>query len=136
MAELYTTLIEAYENQHYPVPHAEPHKFLEALLEQRGLVQADIAVLVDGRGRASEILNGKRSIRKGRLKSWRISSMFRPSCLSSVCVVHTQPPYALDIGPPSLSSVNLPGFDCVSGAADGCTCQAITRLGNRGPDSL
>jgi len=69
LAELYTSLIEAYENQRYPIPHAPPHEFLRALLEDRGLSQADIAPLLGGRGHASEILSGKRSISKAQAKS-------------------------------------------------------------------
>jgi HTH-type transcriptional regulator/antitoxin HigA len=68
LAELYTSLIEAYEGQRYPVPHAAPHEFLRALLEDRGLSQADIAPLLGGRGHASEILSGKRSISKAQAK--------------------------------------------------------------------
>lgn len=69
LAELYTRLIEAYEDQRYPVPHAAPHEFLRALLEDRGLSQADIAPLLGGRGHASEILSGKRSISKTQAKN-------------------------------------------------------------------
>ena len=68
LAELYTALIEAYEGRHYAVPHAPPHEFLRALLEQRGLAQADIAHLLGGSGHASEILNAKRSISKVQAK--------------------------------------------------------------------
>ncbi len=63
-----TTLIEAYEDRHYPVPHAPPHEFLRALLVQRGLAQADIAHLLGGSGHTSEILNAKRSISKAQAK--------------------------------------------------------------------
>jgi len=66
--ELYASLIEAYEDQRYPLPHAAPQEFLRALLEDRGLSQADIAPLVGGRGHASEILTGKRSISKAQAK--------------------------------------------------------------------
>jgi HTH-type transcriptional regulator/antitoxin HigA len=69
LAELYTSLIEAYEDRRYPIPHAAPHEFLRALLEDRGLSQADIAPLLGGRGHASEILSGKRSISKAQAKS-------------------------------------------------------------------
>ena len=69
LAELYTSLIEAYENRRYPIPHTPPHEFLRALLEDRGLSQADIAPLLGGRGHASEILSGKRSIGKAQAKS-------------------------------------------------------------------
>ena len=69
LAELYASLIEAYEDQRYPIPHAAPHEFLRALLEDRGLSQADIAPLLGGRGHASEILSGKRSIGKTQAKN-------------------------------------------------------------------
>ena len=68
LVELYAGLIEAYEDQRYPLPHAAPQEFLRALLEDRGLSQADIAPLVGGRGHASEILTGKRSIGKAQAK--------------------------------------------------------------------
>jgi HTH-type transcriptional regulator/antitoxin HigA len=68
LVELYASLIEAYEDQRYPLPHAAPQEFLRALLEDRGLSQADIAPLVGGRGHASEILTGKRSISKAQAK--------------------------------------------------------------------
>jgi HTH-type transcriptional regulator/antitoxin HigA len=68
LAELYTALIEAYEERHYPVPHAPAHEFLRALLEQRGLAQADIAPLLGGSGHTSEILSAKRSISKAQAK--------------------------------------------------------------------
>jgi HTH-type transcriptional regulator/antitoxin HigA len=64
LAELYTTLIEAYEERHYPISHASPDQFLCALLEQRGLARADIAPMLGGSGHTSEILSGKRSISK------------------------------------------------------------------------
>jgi HTH-type transcriptional regulator/antitoxin HigA len=68
VAELYTTLIEAYEERHYPVTHAPPHLFLRALLEQRGLAQAAIAHLLGGSGHTSEILSAKRAISKAQAK--------------------------------------------------------------------
>jgi HTH-type transcriptional regulator / antitoxin HigA len=68
LAELYTTLIEAYEERHYPIPHAPPHEFLRALLVERGLAQANIAHLLGGSGHTSEILSAKRSISKAQAK--------------------------------------------------------------------
>lgn len=75
MAELYTALIEAYEDRHYPVPQATPEKFLGALLEQRGMVQADIAHLLGGSGHTSEILHGKRAISKSQAK--KLAAFFK-----------------------------------------------------------
>ena len=75
LAELYTALIEAYEDQHYPVPHTTPDRLLRALLEQRGLAQAAIASLLGGSGHTSEILSGKRSISKAQAK--KLATFFR-----------------------------------------------------------
>jgi HTH-type transcriptional regulator/antitoxin HigA len=50
LAELYTALIEAYEERHYAVPHAPPREFLRALLVEGGLAQADIPHLLGGSG--------------------------------------------------------------------------------------
>ncbi len=68
LAELYTALIEAYEDVRYPVPRAAPGEFLRALLDHRGLAQAAIAPLLGGSGHASEIVNGKRSISKSQAR--------------------------------------------------------------------
>ena len=82
IAALYTALIEAYEDQHYPVPRATPEKFLLALLEQRGMVQADIAHLLGGSGHTSEILNGKRAISKSQAK--KLAAFFNVSADSFI----------------------------------------------------
>jgi len=50
LAESYTTLLEAYEERHFPIPHTLPHEFLRALLQQRGMAQAGIAHLLGGSG--------------------------------------------------------------------------------------
>jgi HTH-type transcriptional regulator/antitoxin HigA len=68
LADLYTALIEAYEDQNYPMPRATPADFLRALLEQREMTQAQIAPLLGGSGHTSEILSGKRSISKAQAK--------------------------------------------------------------------
>jgi HTH-type transcriptional regulator/antitoxin HigA len=82
LAELYTALIESYEDRCYPVPHVAPDKFLNALLEQRGLPQSAIAHLLGGTGHASEILRGKRSISKAQAK--RLAEFFNVSADSFI----------------------------------------------------
>jgi HTH-type transcriptional regulator/antitoxin HigA len=57
------------------VQHAPPHEFLRALLEQRGLAQADIAPMLGGSGHTSEILNAKRSISKVQAK--KLAAFFK-----------------------------------------------------------
>lgn len=74
LAELYTALIEAYEDRHYPVPHVAPENLLRALMDQRELSQSQIAHLLGGSGHTSEVLSGKRSISKAQAK--RLAAFF------------------------------------------------------------
>jgi len=65
LAELFTTLIERYEAEHYPILiECSPQERLEAFMEQRGLSQADLARILGSRSLASEILSGKLEISK------------------------------------------------------------------------
>jgi HTH-type transcriptional regulator/antitoxin HigA len=55
--------VEAYENEHYPIPDAEPREVLRLLMEQHGLKQEDLADCAP-QNRISDILTGKRAISK------------------------------------------------------------------------
>jgi len=60
--EVLTTLVEAYEAQHYPIDAPDPIAALEYLMEQRGVTRADLVPLFGSRSRVSEILNRKRRL--------------------------------------------------------------------------
>ena len=55
--------VAAYEEDHAPIPEAEPKEILRLLLEQHGLKQEDLADCAP-QSRISDILNGKRGISK------------------------------------------------------------------------
>lgn len=55
------TLIQAYEEQHYPVPEVSGAEMLRFFMEEHGLKQADVPE-VGSQGVVSEILNGKREL--------------------------------------------------------------------------
>jgi HTH-type transcriptional regulator/antitoxin HigA len=55
------TLIEAWENEHHPMPDAKPRQVLAFLMEQHGLKQGDLKEL-GSQGVVSEILSGKRDL--------------------------------------------------------------------------
>ena len=55
--------MEKYEDEHFPIPEAEPHEILRFLMDQHGLKQEDLADCAP-QSRISDILNGKRSISK------------------------------------------------------------------------
>jgi len=56
------TLIEAYENKHYPIGPADPVEAIKFRMEQQGLTPRDLEAYIGPSGRVSEVLNGKRPL--------------------------------------------------------------------------
>lgn len=76
-ARLLATLIEKYENQHYPIPAATPLEILAELIEQNGMKQRDLVPLLGTESVVSEIVNGKRPLSKSHIE--KLSKRFRVS---------------------------------------------------------
>lgn len=68
LLELLVTLIEKFEEEHYPIPQGTPHAALLHLMEARDLKQEALVGMIGSRGVVSEIINGKRSISKTQAK--------------------------------------------------------------------
>lgn len=60
--EVLVTLIEAYENKHYPISPADPVEAIKFRMEQQGLTQKDLEPFIGSSGRVSEVLNHKRRL--------------------------------------------------------------------------
>ncbi|WP_194973648.1 helix-turn-helix domain-containing protein [Aquiflexum lacus] len=60
--ELLSMLVEKYEQEHFPVEAPNPIEAIKFRMEQMNLKQVDIAPLLGGKTRVSEILNGKRAL--------------------------------------------------------------------------
>ena len=60
--EVLVTLIEAYENKHYPIGPADPVEAIKFRMEQQGLTPRDLEAYIGPSGRVSEVLNGKRPL--------------------------------------------------------------------------
>jgi HTH-type transcriptional regulator/antitoxin HigA len=60
--EILATLVEAYENKHYPIGPASPVEAIRFRMEQQGLTPRDLEVYIGKSGRVSEVLNGKRPL--------------------------------------------------------------------------
>lgn len=67
LLEMLSILIDEYENRAHPLPKAEPHKMLAYLLEEKNMKPSDLWTVLP-KSRASEILNGKRSISKAQAR--------------------------------------------------------------------
>jgi HTH-type transcriptional regulator/antitoxin HigA len=60
--DILTTLIEAYEAHHFPIPLPDPVAALEYYLESRGRTRRDLEPYIGSRARVSEVLNRKRPL--------------------------------------------------------------------------
>lgn len=77
LLELMSVLVERFEEEHYAIPDSPPHRILQHLMESRNTKQADLVPILGGRGRVSELVNGKRSISKAQAKA--LANYFRVS---------------------------------------------------------
>jgi HTH-type transcriptional regulator / antitoxin HigA len=62
LLEVLTTLVESYEQKHFNITPPDPIEAIKFRMEQMGLKQSDIAEVIGGKNRASEILNKKREL--------------------------------------------------------------------------
>ena len=61
-ADILALLIDEYENRYYPIEAPDPIEAIKIRMEEMHLKQKDIASVLGGRNRASEILNRKRKL--------------------------------------------------------------------------
>ncbi len=60
--EVLATLIEAYEDRHYPISAPDPVSAIKAHMEMKGLTQSALADVLGSAPRASEILSRRRAL--------------------------------------------------------------------------
>jgi HTH-type transcriptional regulator/antitoxin HigA len=60
--ELLTTLVEAYEEQHFPIDLPDPIEAIRFRMEQAGLKQQDLVPYIGSRSKVSEVLSGRRPL--------------------------------------------------------------------------
>lgn len=69
--EMLVTLVEAYEQRHYKVEPPDPIEAIKFRMEQLGLKSSDLAKILGGRSRVSEVLNRKRKLTVDMMRSLR-----------------------------------------------------------------
>jgi HTH-type transcriptional regulator/antitoxin HigA len=62
VVDVLTTLIEAYEAEHFPISPPDPIAAIEFMMEQKGLSRRDLEPALGSRGRVSEVLTRKRPL--------------------------------------------------------------------------
>ena len=60
--DILVTLVEAYENKHFPILPPDPVKAIVFRMEQIGLEKSDIVSILGGENRVSEVLHRKRKL--------------------------------------------------------------------------
>jgi HTH-type transcriptional regulator / antitoxin HigA len=76
-AELLTVLIEAFEEEHFPIRAASPVEVLAELMAANNLRQKDLAPLFGSESIVSEVLHGKRELNKQHIE--KLSQRFKVS---------------------------------------------------------
>ena len=67
--DLLTTIVEKYEEEHFPINSPDPIEAIKFRMDQMGLSTSDLGNYVGSRGRASEILNKKRRLTISMIRS-------------------------------------------------------------------
>ena len=60
--DVLVTLIEAYEDEHYPIDPPDPIEAIKFRMEQQGLTRRDLEEIIGTRTRIAEVLNRKRGL--------------------------------------------------------------------------
>ena len=60
--ELWSMLVEDYEERHHPIPLPDPIAAIRFRMEQAGLRDTDMTVYLGSKSKVSEVLSGKRPL--------------------------------------------------------------------------
>lgn len=66
--DVLVTLIEAYEEEHYPIDPPDPIDAIKFRMEQQGLTRRDLEEIIGTRTRVAEVLNRKRGLSIGMIR--------------------------------------------------------------------
>ena len=67
--DVLATLVNAYENEHFPIDAPDPIEAIKFRMEQLGLDRKDLEPYLGSRARVSEILNKRRSLSLAMIRS-------------------------------------------------------------------
>ena len=62
LLDILVTLVEVYEDEHYPIPLPDPIEAIYFYMESRELTRVDLEPYIGSRARVSEVLNRKRHL--------------------------------------------------------------------------
>lgn len=68
-ADILALLVDNYENTHFPIGAPDPITAIKIRMEEMNLRQADLAPVIGGKNRVSEVLNRKRRLTVAMIRS-------------------------------------------------------------------
>ncbi len=60
--DMLATLVDAYEEKHFPMDAPDPVTAIQFRMEQQGLTRRDLEPMIGSRARVSEVMTGKRPL--------------------------------------------------------------------------
>lgn len=90
--DVLATLVEAYEQAHYPLDLPDPVEAIKFRMEQQGLTVDDLVPVIGRKNRVYEILNRKRPLTLRMIEG--LHSTFGIPAESLIMQRHTKPPEA------------------------------------------
>ena len=60
--DVLATLVDAYEEKHFPIAAPDPVTAIQFRMEQQGLTRKDLEPMIGSRARVSEVMTGKRQL--------------------------------------------------------------------------
>ena len=85
--EVLTTLLEAYEKNHYSIPAPDPVEAIKYWMESRSITRQELEPLMGSRARVSEIFNHRRGLTLTMIRNLHdklgipVEALIRPSIL-------------------------------------------------------
>ncbi|MDQ3111998.1 MAG: helix-turn-helix domain-containing protein [Bacteroidota bacterium] len=67
--DILATLVDKYEEVHFPIEAADPIEALKFIMEEKGIERKDLVKVIGDKSKVSEILNGNRSLSKRMIKA-------------------------------------------------------------------
>ena len=79
--DVLSELIGAYEDRHWPIEAPDPVEAISETIKSRGLKQADLAIVLGSKSRASESLSRKRSLNLSMIQKLWVTYKIPPTVL-------------------------------------------------------
>ena len=81
--DVLVTLVEAFENEHFPIPAPDPVAAILFRMDQMGLDRKALEPFLGGRNRVSEVLNKKRNLSMTQIRKLHEGLIFRSKTSSN-----------------------------------------------------